>query len=135
MRDLYPTKTVSCSSKNFKFGFTFYSPFSIVSIGPIMNTTFNQINIPPNGIGALPFTPLLAPSAVFASIFAIFFFLHLILAVVFRKYYGYAIGMVCGLLLEMLGYIAKVQLSHSRTNKNAYIMCDLPLPRSIISVC
>ncbi|EGX95823.1 RTA1 domain protein [Cordyceps militaris CM01] len=30
--------------------------------------------------------------------------------------------MVCGLLLEMLGYIAKVQLAHSRTNKNAYIM-------------
>lgn len=100
-----------------------------------MNTTFNQTNIPPNGIGALPFTPLLAPSAVFASIFAILFFLHLVLAAIFRKYYGYAIGMVCGLLLEMLGYIAKVQLSHSRTNKNAYIMWDLPLPRSMILVC
>ncbi|ATY65734.1 RTA1 domain [Cordyceps militaris] len=88
----------------------------------VMNSTLNQIGIPPNGIGALRFTPLLAPSAVFSSIFAVLFSLHLVLAVLFRKYYGYAIGMVCGLLLEMLGYIAKVQLAHSRTNKNAYIM-------------
>ncbi|KAL7822592.1 RTA-like protein [Trichoderma gracile] len=30
--------------------------------------------------------------------------------------------MLGGLLLELLGYVAKVQLSHSRANKNAYIM-------------
>ncbi|KAJ2972032.1 hypothetical protein NQ176_g7387 [Zarea fungicola] len=87
-----------------------------------MNFTSNQTNIPPNGIGALPFTPLLAPNAIFTTIFTILFTLHVILAFFFRKYYGYAIGMVCGLLLEMLGYIAKVQLAHSRTNKNGYIM-------------
>lgn len=91
-----------------------------------MNSTANETHIPPNGIGALPFTPLLVPSAVFTSIFAIFFFLHIIFAGFFRKYYGYSIGMVCGLLLEMLGYVAKVQLSHNRMNKNAYIMYERP---------
>lgn len=104
-----------------------------------MNFTSNQTNIPPNGIGALPFTPLLAPNAIFTTIFTILFTLHVILAFFFRKYYGYAIGMVCGLLLEMLGYIAKVQLAHSRTNKNGYIMCvvlrlGLELPFTLILV-
>ncbi|KAJ3497179.1 hypothetical protein NLG97_g2096 [Lecanicillium saksenae] len=87
-----------------------------------MNSTLAGSHIPPNGIGALPFTPLLTPSIVFTSIFAVLFALHILLAVFYRKYYGYAIGMVCGLLLEMLGYIAKVQLSHNRFNKNGYIM-------------
>ncbi|KAJ4155055.1 hypothetical protein LMH87_000321 [Akanthomyces muscarius] len=87
-----------------------------------MNFTSNGTHIPPNGIGALPFTPLLAPAAVFVAIFAILFAFHLVLAVLFPRFYGYSIGMVCGLLLEMLGYIAKVQLAHDRTNKNGYIM-------------
>lgn len=87
-----------------------------------MSNDYNQTHVPPNGIGALPFTPLLAPAAVFVSIFSVLFTIHLVMAVLFPKFYGYSIGMVCGLLLEMLGYVAKVQLSHSRTNKNAYIM-------------
>ena len=88
-----------------------------------MNSTYtNQTHIPPNGIGALPFTPLLVPAAVFTVIFAILLALHIGLAFYFWRYYGYAIGMVCGLLLEMLGYVAKVQLAHDRMNKNGYIM-------------
>jgi hypothetical protein len=86
------------------------------------NTTNSTINKPPNGEGALPFTPLLAPSAIFTTIFGILFALHLFLAYKFRRYYGYAIGMVCGLLLEFLGYIAKVMLSKDRRDKNGYIM-------------
>ncbi|CAI6089140.1 unnamed protein product, partial [Clonostachys chloroleuca] len=38
------------------------------------------------------------------------------------RFYGYAIGMVGGLLLELVGYVAKVQLSYNQSNKNAYIM-------------
>lgn len=78
--------------------------------------------IPPNGVGALPFTPLLAPSAIFATIFGVLLLLHVVFAYKFRRYYGYAIGMLCGLLLEFLGYIAKVQLANDRRNKNGYIM-------------
>lgn len=96
---------------------------SVVQISAAMNNTSNSTsNIPPNGIGALPFTPLLAPSAVFVTIFIILFLIHILLAIRFWRYYGYAIGMVCGLLLEMLGYVAKVQLAHDRMNKNGYIM-------------
>lgn len=88
-----------------------------------MNYTGNSTQrIPPNGIGALTFTPVLAANAVFVAIFAILLFVQALLTIKFWRHYGYAIGMLCGLLLEMLGCVAKVQLSHNRHNKNAYIM-------------
>lgn len=86
------------------------------------NSTNSTIHVPPNGDGALPFTPLLAPSAIFTAIFGILLFLHTFLACKFRRYYGYSIGMLCGVLLEFLGYIAKLLLSNNRTDKNGYIM-------------
>lgn len=78
--------------------------------------------LPPNGVGALTFTPDLAPNAVFLTIFIILFLSHLGLAIRYWRYYGYAIGMLGGLLLELLGYAAKVQLSNNRADKNGYIM-------------
>lgn len=85
-----------------------------------MNSTDAEPNS--NGVGAINFVPLLAPNAIFLAIFCILLLLHSILAVLFWRFYGYAIGMVGGLLLEFVGYIAKVQLSHNQSNKNAYIM-------------
>lgn len=88
-----------------------------------MNNTNNGTHtIPPNGIGALTFTPILAANAVFVAIFSVLLFCQALLTIKFWRHYGYAIGMLCGLLLEMLGCVAKVQLSHNRQNKNAYIM-------------
>ncbi|ETS06649.1 hypothetical protein M419DRAFT_68195 [Trichoderma reesei RUT C-30] len=87
-----------------------------------MNVTNTTSQVPPNGIGALSFTPLLAPNAIFVTIFTFLLLIHIALAIRFWRFYGYAIGMLGGLLLELLGYVAKVQLSHSRANKNGYIM-------------
>lgn len=75
-----------------------------------------------NGIAALSFTPLAVPNAVFLAIFCILLLVHLVLATHLYRWYGYMIGMLGGLLLEMLGYIAKVSLSKNRANKSAYIM-------------
>ncbi|PNP47716.1 hypothetical protein TGAMA5MH_01540 [Trichoderma gamsii] len=88
-----------------------------------MNSTANSTSqIPPNGIGAVSFTPLLAPNALFVTLFTILFTIQIILNIRFWRFYGYATGMLGGLLLEMLGYVAKIQLSHNRANKNGYIM-------------
>lgn len=89
----------------------------------IMNSTANNTSqTPPNGIGAVSFTPLLAPNALFVTLFTILFIIQIILTTRFWRFYGYAIGMLGGLLLELLGYVAKVQLSLNRANKNGYIM-------------
>lgn len=96
---------------------------------PIMNSTSNSTSqTPSNGIGAVSFTPLLAPNALFVTLFTILFIIQIILTVRFWRFYGYAIGMLGGLLLELLGYAAKVQLSHNRANKNGYIMLLRLLP-------
>ena len=85
-----------------------------------MNNTASEI--PPNGVGALPFTPQYKTNAAFVAIFTILLLVQTLLTIRSRRYYGYAFGMLSGLLLELLGYVAKVQLSHNRLNKNAYIM-------------
>ncbi|OAA57116.1 RTA-like protein [Niveomyces insectorum RCEF 264] len=82
----------------------------------------STVIIPPNGVGALSFTPMLLPNVVFAIVFGILLFCQTILACRFWRYYGNALGMLGGLLLEFLGYIAKIQLAHNRHNKSAYIM-------------
>lgn len=73
-------------------------------------------------IGVLPFTPVYAPNAFFLSIFTILLVVQLILTYFYWRSYGYAIGMLGGLLLELLGYAAKLMLSQDRKNKNGYIM-------------
>ncbi len=87
-----------------------------------MNSTAPPDTGSPNNVPALPFTPALAPNAVFLTIFVLLLAAQLVLAVRYWRFYGYAIGMVSGLLLESLGYVAKVQLAHNRKNKSAYIM-------------
>ncbi|EPE02425.1 rta1 domain protein [Ophiostoma piceae UAMH 11346] len=83
------------------------------------NTT---TDIPPNGVGELPFTPLLVPAVVFVAVFALLLALQSIVALRFWRYYGNAIGMLSGLLLELLGYVAKTMLARDRHNKNGYIL-------------
>ena len=82
----------------------------------------NETELPANGIGALPFTPLYAQNALFVAVFTILFVSHILLTYHCCRFFGYASGMLGGLFLELLGYIAKVQLYHNRANKNAYIM-------------
>lgn len=86
-----------------------------------MNTTDNN-HVLPNGVGRVSFVPILAPNAIFLTIFCILLLVHALLTFRYWRFYGYAIGMVGGLLLELVGYVAKVQLSYNQSNKNAYIM-------------
>ncbi|KAL5587205.1 hypothetical protein FOVSG1_012341 [Fusarium oxysporum f. sp. vasinfectum] len=83
-----------------------------------MNTTTSL----PNSIEAMGFSPLLAPNAIFLSFYSILLLLHVLIALRFWRFFGYSIGMVCGILLELVGYCGKVQLSHNRDNKDGYIM-------------
>ncbi|ERT02446.1 hypothetical protein HMPREF1624_00744 [Sporothrix schenckii ATCC 58251] len=86
------------------------------------SSSSSSSHVPPNGVGALPFTPLMVPAVVFSIAYGVLLFLQLLVSARFWRYYGNAIGMLCGLLLELLGYVAKVMLAHDRLNKNGYIM-------------
>lgn len=101
---------------------SFYSSLSSTSEGSSHRQEMNATDVSYHGPGRISFTPLLAPNAIFTSVFTILLLIHLFLAISFWCFYGYAIGMLGGLLLELLGYVAKVQLAHDRSNKNGYIM-------------
>jgi hypothetical protein len=82
----------------------------------------NATDVSYHGPGRISFTPLLAANAILTTIFTVLLLVHMLLAIRFWRFYGYAFGMLGGLLLELLGYVAKVQLARDRSNKNAYIM-------------
>lgn len=82
-----------------------------------MNTT-----VPTNGIASLSFTPQYAPNIAFLVTFSTLLLAQTALAVMFPRFYGYAIGMIGGLILEVVGYAAKLMLSKNPENKNGYIM-------------
>jgi len=86
-----------------------------------MNAT-DATEPPLSNIGVLPFVPLYGPNAFFLALFFILLATQLFLTFRFWRSYGYAIGMLGGLLLEVLGYAAKVMLSQNHRNKNGYIM-------------
>ncbi|CAK7231306.1 hypothetical protein SEUCBS140593_007880 [Sporothrix eucalyptigena] len=98
------------------------SDFNATDFGSNSTNSTADGGVEVNGVGALPFTPLLVPALIFSIVYAVLMFLQLIVAANFWRYFGNAIGMICGLLLELLGYVAKVMLSHNRFNKNGYIM-------------
>jgi len=75
-----------------------------------------------NNNGVISFTPHYAANVVFLTLFVLLFASHVSLAVRYWRCYGYTIGMICGLLLEFLGYLAKVRLSRNREDKSSYIM-------------
>lgn len=73
------------------------------------------------GEGQISFTPQCAPNEFFLAIYALLIPTQLILSVTSLRFYGYAIGMLGGLILELVGYIAKVQLCHNHDAKGSYI--------------
>lgn len=81
-----------------------------------------NVSLTVNAIAALSFHPLLIPNVIFCILFAVLLFCQVILCCIFYHYYGFAIGILGGLLLEMLGYIAKVRLSSNQHDKSFYIM-------------
>ena len=73
------------------------------------------------GEGRTSFSPQCAPNGFFLAIYAILIPTHLVLAITSLRHYGYAIGMLGGLILELVGYIAKVQLCHHANTQGGYI--------------
>lgn len=57
--------------------------------------------------GYVHYAPALGPTVAYLAIFAAFGILQLGLGV-WGRTYGFAIGMVCGLLLEVIGYAGRL---------------------------
>ncbi|KAI9731475.1 MAG: hypothetical protein M1835_003523, partial [Candelina submexicana] len=67
------------------------------------------------------YVPSLAGNALYLSIFALLIFTQLGLGVLYRTW-GFAVGMFFGLVLEVIGYIARIQMHFNPFTKDPFLM-------------
>lgn len=67
------------------------------------------------------YLPTRPGNAIYAAIFAIYIVTQLFLGIK-HKTWGYMVAMVLGLLLEVIGYVARIMLHNSPFDKNNFLM-------------
>lgn len=67
------------------------------------------------------YRPSYGANLFFAILFAVLLVPHLGLGIYYRTW-GFMVGMVCGLILEVLGYIARVMLHNNPFESNAFLL-------------
>jgi hypothetical protein len=67
------------------------------------------------------YIPSLAGNAFFLAIFLIILLIHIGFGIHYRTW-GVLIGMFCGLLLEILGYVGRVQMHYNPFKFNPFTM-------------
>jgi len=80
------------------------------------------------------YVPTLAGNVLYAGIFGLILFLQLGLGV-YYKTWGYMVGMVCGCTLEIIGYIARIQMHFNPFTDNPFLMylCCLTIGPAFLS--
>ncbi|KAF1816639.1 putative sphingoid long-chain base transporter RSB1 [Eremomyces bilateralis CBS 781.70] len=67
----------------------------------------------PLGYSYWGYLPSLAANSLFTALFALTVVAFVVQSVVYRSFHGFTIAMICGSLLEMIGYIGRV-MAHSK---------------------
>jgi hypothetical protein len=71
--------------------------------------------------GQIQYIPTLAGNAIYAGIFGVLLACQIFLGVR-HKTWGYLVGMVFGLLLEIVGYVGRIMLNDNIFDKNSFII-------------
>lgn len=69
----------------------------------------------------MDYRPNLAGNIIFAAIFGLLFIVQLGLGIKYKTW-GFMVGMICGLLLEVVGYIGRIMLYNNPFDFNNFIM-------------
>lgn len=72
------------------------------------------------------YPPDLGASAAYLGIFAAFLFIQFGLGTLYRTW-GFWIGMVCGLILEVIGYAGRIMIRSNPFNLNIFLLYFIPL--------
>jgi hypothetical protein len=67
------------------------------------------------------YDPNLGGNAFFLAVFALLIFIHLFMGIKYKTW-GYFVGMVGGLALEIVGYVARVMMSKNPWESNPFLM-------------
>jgi hypothetical protein len=75
----------------------------------------------PLAFATVQYDPTLVGNALYTAIFGFFFFIHIFLGIRYRIW-GYLAAMVGGLVLEIIGYAARVQMHFNPFLSNPFLM-------------
>jgi hypothetical protein len=93
------------------------------SVLPMITIPYNQCTLDtcPVAAAQLPYAPNLAGNALFLSIFCISLLANLVLGIWCRTW-GYLVAMVLGCVLEVLGYVGRVQMHYNPFPEDPFLL-------------
>ncbi|KIW97467.1 uncharacterized protein Z519_01051 [Cladophialophora bantiana CBS 173.52] len=71
--------------------------------------------------GQIAYIPSLPGNAIYAGIFGLLLLLQIFLGIRYRTW-GFLVGMACGIVLEIVGYIGRLMLYNNIFDKNSFII-------------
>lgn len=102
----------------FSFSFTNVNMSNSTSFDPA-NCTYATCSVAE--YGQLTYIPSLPGNAFYLAIFAAAAIAQLVLGITYRTW-SFTIGMLCGCALEILGYVARIQLHYNDFDNNHFIV-------------
>ncbi|KUJ10118.1 RTA1-domain-containing protein [Mollisia scopiformis] len=84
--------------------------------------------------GQLQYDPSLAGNAFFLALFASLLSTHILLGTYYRTW-TYSVGLVCGLILELCGYIGRVQMHFNPFIQSPFFMYVISLTIAPVFLC
>lgn len=88
---------------------------------PLQSTVNCTLETCPRSCAQVEYLPTLAGNAIYAAAFGLLLIAQLGLGMKYKTW-GFMIGMVCGLLLEIVGYAGRIMLHNNVFDFNNFIM-------------
>jgi hypothetical protein len=88
---------------------------------PLQSIVDCTVGTCPLSCAQVEYLPTLAGNAVYAAAFGLLLIVQLGLGIKYKTW-GFTVGMICGLLLEVVGYAGRIMLHDNPFNFNNFIM-------------
>ncbi|KII88204.1 hypothetical protein PLICRDRAFT_110372 [Plicaturopsis crispa FD-325 SS-3] len=89
--------------------------------GTSIDPDFCTLALCPISEGQITYQPNLIGNGIFLGVFGLAFFLQLFLGT-WKRTWGYMVGLLLGLALEIVGYVARIQLHNNPFSSDAFLM-------------
>ncbi|KAH8821984.1 RTA1 like protein-domain-containing protein [Xylogone sp. PMI_703] len=93
---------------------------------PLQSTINCTVRTCPFSCAQVQYLPTLAGNAVYAAAFGLLLIMHLGLGIKYKTW-GFMVGMICGLILEVAGYAGRIMLHDNPFDFNNFIIYLVPL--------
>jgi hypothetical protein len=116
-----PLTLFSSSLYNLTLIFSFRIYSQMADSCPLQSIANCTAGTCPLSCAQVEYLPTLAGNAVYAAAFGLLLIMQLMLGIKYKTW-GFTVGMICGLILEVVGYAGRVMLHANPFDFNNFIM-------------